>query len=442
MIIINSFASIKINSSKIETYIPLRTETPMRQKRLPWPMLASIYITQYIGVAFIISAAMAILRQQDVALDKLALLNLVAIPIAGKIFYAPIIDKYRLHLQGRYRSWLIVAQASMTLLLIIAGMINIQDNFTWVLAALALYVFFMSIQDVSVDGLSCKLFDTETRKFASSIQFSGNLLGNIIGGGIILMLYPWLDWHGSLWLLAGLTCISLIQICFFTEPEESSELNYNPDQHKHLLRDIKPFITKHRRWFLVMSLYPIGSTCGFALLNPLLVDNNWALDEIGFATKIFGSIVGLFSALLAAPLITYIGRIKALVAVTSIQALALLCMIPLTLGFTDKLMVYIAITVHFISFPAMLVITATMIMDKAADTHHKATFFALQFSYASLLGFAYSAISMTLAKHFSYNTVVAYGAALTFAIALFIWFMLKPKDTTPNYYDLKIQQGV
>lgn len=403
----------------------------MRDQKLPWFMLASIYITQYIGVAFIISAAMAILRQQGVALDKLALLNLVALPIVGKIFYAPIIDKYRLHFQGRYRSWLLIAQASMASLLIIAGLIDLQTNFSVILGVLALYVFFMSIQDVSVDGLSCKLFDSETRKFASSIQFSGNLLGNIIGGGLILMLYPWLDWHGSLWLLAGLTGISFIQIIFFDEPEDAEGESSNSEQ-SHLLKDIKPFIKKHRRWFIVMTLYPIGSTCGFALLNPLLVDNNWALDEIGFATKIYGSIVGLFSALLATPLITSIGRVKALVSVTVIQAMALACMIPLTLGYTDKIMVYTAITVHFISFPALLVITATMIMDRASNTAHKATFFALQFSYASLLGFAYSAISMTLAKHLSYNTVVTTGTILTLVIALFIYRTLQQKGESVN----------
>ncbi|WP_438465157.1 MFS transporter [Marinomonas sp. PE14-40] len=413
----------------------------MKGQNQPWFMLASIYITQYIGLAFIISAAMAILRQQGVALDKLALLNLIAIPIIGKIFYAPIIDKYRLHFQGRYRSWLILAQAFMTILLITAGAINLQTHFSWILITLGVYVFFMSIQDVSVDGLSCKLFDENTRKFASSIQFSGNLLGNIIGGGLILMLYPWLDWHGSLWLLAGLTCISLIQIIYYSEPDETTSNTAHKGIQKSIIKDILPFIKQHKRWFIVMSFYPIGSTCGFALINPLLVDNNWALEDIGFATKIFGSVVGLFSALLATPLITYLGRVKSLVSVILIQAFALILLIPVTLGYTEKPMVYAAISVHFISFPALLVITATMIMDKAAPTVHKATFFALQFSYASLLGFAYSALSMTIAKHTSYNTVVSYGAILTFAIAIFIWFMLKKDDYTNPNYQSSLQQG-
>lgn len=55
-------------------------------------------------MAFILSAAFAILRQSDTALDQLALLNLVAIPMFGKSLYAPFVDSFRLFFQGQNRS--------------------------------------------------------------------------------------------------------------------------------------------------------------------------------------------------------------------------------------------------------------------------------------------------------------------------------------------------
>lgn len=400
----------------------------MRNRQYPWFMLASIYITQYIGVAFILSATVAILRKEGVALDKLALVNLVLLPMVGKVLYAAIIDKYRLSFKGKYRSWLILAQASMALLLVVAGVINFEQHFGWILVVMAVYVFFMSVQDVSVDGLACKLFDTESRKLANSIQFSGNLLGNIIGGGLILILYPWLQWQGALWLIAALTAISLVQIVLFNEPDKTPNYVNQQHEHKNLLRDVIVFVKQQKRWFIVMALYPVGSTCGFALMNPLLVDSGWQLEDVGFATKIFGSVVGVVSAFLAMPLITKVGRIKALVSVTVVQAIALLMMVPLTLGHTGIVMVYTAITVHFIGFPAMLVISSTIIMDNAAPTPRKATFFTLQFSFASFFGFTYSAISMTVAKHIGYSAVVVGGVLFTLCVALFIWTMLGKQE--------------
>ncbi|WP_417553606.1 MFS transporter [Marinomonas fungiae] len=395
----------------------------MSTTKHPWAMLASVYITQYIGIAFIISSAVAILRQKGVPLDQLAMLNLAFLPLMGKVFYAPIIDQYRFVLQGTYRSWLVLAQGAMTVLLLIAGTMNTESQFISILIVLGIYVFFMSLQDVAIDGLACKLFDGHSRKFANSIQFSGNLLGNIVGGGIILMLYPWLDWHGSLTILAALTLISLLQIVFFKEPANNA-IATTP-LSAHLWPALLQFLKQNKSWFVVMCLYPIGSTCGFALLNPLLVDSGWALNEIGFATKIYGSCIGLLSALFATPLITWLGRLKALTSIIFIQAIALLLLIPVTQGQTGSLMVYSYITAHFIGFPALLVISSTIMMDKAADTHHKATFFTLQFSVASLLGLAYSSVSMTLANQYGYNNIVMYGATLTAGIMVFVWFALR-----------------
>jgi len=393
-------------------------------------MLASVYITQYIGIAFILSAAMAILRKQGIPLDKLALLNLAALPMVGKIFYAPIIDKYRLALQGKYRSWLVISNVGMVLLLLIIGTMDISQQFLGILGVIALYVLFMSIQDVSVDGLSCKLFSVDERKFASSVQFSGNLLGNIIGGGLLLIFYPWLGWQGSFWVLAGLTALALLQVYLFKEPKGSVE--DSKENNKNLCKDIKFFISKHKSWFAILALYPFASTWGFALLNPILVDSDWGLQEVGFSIKIFGSIVGLLSAMLAAPLISKIGRNKALISALCFQAFALSLMILPALGYTDKMTVYLAITAHFISFPALLVVSSTIFMDNASITSRKATFFTLQVSFASLLGFIYSWLSMAVAKEFGYGTTTIVGFAISLIIVGFVWVLLSKKHTIKN----------
>ncbi|MDV2467421.1 hypothetical protein QR674_00260 [Acinetobacter chinensis] len=72
-------------------------------------LLLSVYSTQFVGVAFILAAAMAILRESGMQLKQLAMLNLIAIPIAGKIFYAPFIDRFKPFFNGKYRSWLIIS---------------------------------------------------------------------------------------------------------------------------------------------------------------------------------------------------------------------------------------------------------------------------------------------------------------------------------------------
>lgn len=390
----------------------------MNDNKKPWPLLISVYTTQYIGIAFIISAAFAILRQSGIALDKLALINLVALPLLGKVLYAPLVDSFRLYFQGQYRSWLLTAQSMMTLLLFICGFLDIQHHFSTILILFIIYTFFMSVQDVAVDALACKIFIASERQFANSIQYSSNLMGNIIGGGILLILYPWLQWKGALWILAILTAVSNVQIALYREPESDYK---NPHkkasgQFKSLVQQIRVFVKQHRTWFFLLFIYPIGFTAVFGMLNPLLVDAKWSLMDIGFATKIFGSIVGVFSAFLASILINKLRRKFALLTLTLLQGAALLLFVPITLGYTQKWIVYTAIFAYFIANPGLMSALSTLIMDRASLMPAKATFFSLQFSLVVFMGFAYSAIGLALAQHIGYTTVVI----LTFICALIV----------------------
>lgn len=398
----------------------------LKIERKPWLLLVSVYVTQYMGIAFIIAAAVAIMRQQGVALDRLAQLNLIALPIAGKILYAPFIDRYRPFFRGQYRSWLIIAQALMAVTLVGTGMLDIQKQFSTILLLLMVYGFAVSVQDVAVDGLSCKIFEAHRRQQASSLQYASNLVGNIVGGGVLLLCYPWLQWQGALWVLAALTTLTCLQLLFFTEPPATGDTTAQARglsaRFRQLGRDVSAFIGRQRRWFLLLLVYPVGFASGFALLNPMLVDAGWSLGDIGFATKVVGSLVGVFSALMASPLINWLGRKRALLVLTLAQAVGMLLMLPVALGLTDKLHAYLAIAGYFAVNPALLAVLATLIMDRAAQAEAKATFFTLQISLVVFMGFAYSALGMIAAKHVGYFLVVVATVILT---SLMVWVIGK-----------------
>lgn len=367
----------------------------------------SIYTTQYLGVAFIMAAAVAILRQDGASLDQLALLNLVALPLAFKIFYAPFIDQYRLFFKGQYRSWLLIAQLVMAITLWHIGTMNYQTQLLPIIIILLIYALAVALQDVAIDGLACKIFAHEERQYANSLQFAGNLLGNIIGGGVLLITYPWLGWQGSLWLLAGLTSISWVQLWFYQEPE--AHKRNQTHGFCALLRDCKNFIQQNKRWFLFLLIFPLAASGAFAMLNPMLVDAGWELGEIGWASKIYGSIIGVFSALSASIYIKKWGRQGTLSILTMALAVALVFFMPLARGFTQTLWVYLALSAYFLVFPALLTTFGTMMMDKASHSDHRATLFTLQFSILTLMGFVYAGVCMALAKWLGYDMVVVIG---------------------------------
>ena len=159
----------------------------------------------------------------------------------------------------------------------------------------------------------------------------------------------------------------------------------------------------------------------------MLVDAKWSLVDIGFAIKIFGSIVGVFSAFLATLLINRLQRNKALITLTIIQGLTLLLFIPLTLGYTSKPLVYLAIFGYFIANPGVMATLSTMIMDRASSMPAKATFFSLQLSLVVFMGFAYSALGLALAQRIGYTAVVMLTFFCALAVAILAWKIL-PAD--------------
>ncbi|MCG2953010.1 hypothetical protein, partial [Escherichia coli] len=77
---------------------------------------------------------------------------------------------------------------------------------------------------------------------------------NIIGGGLLLILYPWLQWKAAFIILALLTVITWIQLLFYREPDNKF---FNPhnnvsSQFKSLAQQLKVFITKYKSWFLLL----------------------------------------------------------------------------------------------------------------------------------------------------------------------------------------------
>ncbi|MFB2579391.1 MFS transporter [Acinetobacter sp. c2-A9] len=403
--------------------LPISDLTVQPVSKKPWLLLINVYMTQYLGVSFILASMVAIMRDLGLGLDKLALLNLVALPMLTKIFYAPVVDSkpiklFKRQLQGQYRGWLLCSQFAMIIMLIWVAHLDVKIQFGWLCVALTLYVFAVSVQDVAIDGLTTKLFNFKDLPVANSLQFSSNLLGNVIGGGLILMTYPMIGWRWAFYLLALLTAMAWVNLWLFQEPNTDSVANLTL---KTLVASVKSFIQQHKHWFGLLLAYPIGFGMAFSLVNPLLVDVKWSLADIGFVTKVYGSIIGILSALSASLWVKKLGRKNTLLILTFLQTLSIAGLIPLALGYTSQLAVYLAMTIYFLINPALIAVLATLMMDRAVSHPTKATMFILQISVIMVVGFVYAGIGLSLAKMVGYLAVMVLSVILN----LLLFFIVK-----------------
>jgi MFS transporter, PAT family, beta-lactamase induction signal transducer AmpG len=385
-----------------------------------WCLIASLYVTQFLPVAFFFMGLPAILRSEGRSLEEIGALYLLGFVWVLKIFWAPVVDRFSLPALGRYRGWLIITQSGMILLLLVIGQIGSADDLGQLLVLSLLLTVFAATQDIATDALTIRLLPAEKRSWGNSVQVAGGLIGIMLGGGATLVLYERVGWQGCFLLMSAFLCAALIQVLALREPK-SWAFNVEPVGYSRLWRLWKRPGTG--RWAVTMLTLPIGIGMTFGLLTPMLIDIGWPMDSVGFAINIVGSLVGLVAVFVMGWLVQRYGRRRMIVSAAFAQAIAILAIVPLATGSTFTWQILPGLLGVFLIYNPLATVMLTVMMDKC-DPNSAGTDFTAQYSLYSFVGFASGAVALNLASSLGYTAAVVLASAIAamagvLALALF-----------------------
>lgn len=356
-------------------------------------------------------ALVAILRQHGTALEHLGLVYLLGIVGAAKFLWAPYIDRHcpwpRL---GHYRAWLIVSQSGMMLALLALSQLNVVHQFAQIFTICLIVAVCAATQGIAGDGLACRMLTTDARSTANALKTAGGLFGFMLGGGLVLMAYPWLGWQGSCILLAGGTALTLLQLPTLREPAQPA----SPLTTCALLARCWSFWHHSGgiAWLLTLLLFPMGTMLAYALITPVLVDAGWSMERIGLVVNLLGSILGMSSALLTGWSMRKIGRQRALLIAAILQLIAVLSIAIPVMGHHSVTAVAVATGIYFFCYNPALTVLGTLMMDRAS-VHSPATDYTLQYSVMTSFGMVLGSIGMVLAQYLGYAATLALATFTT-----------------------------
>ncbi len=381
-------------------------------------LLGALYLSQYLGISFILAAVPAILRASGTALEDIAWIYGLGLIWSLKFVWAPLVDRFGSKRLGHYRGWLLITQSLLVATMTGAALLDLQDDFALLAACFALITLFAATQDIAADALAVTLLAPDERGLGNSIQMAGGMAGGLLGGGLTLMFYAWLGWQGSMLVLACATAVPLLLVYRHRERPAPADLR----KDKAGLRDLPRFLRRpgNARWFVVLLTANLGIGLGYALLNPMLVDLGWSLDRIGFAVNIVGSVAGSVGALIAGSLVVRIGRKIAMAASQALVALSLVFLFAPAMGVESAAVLYSSICVMMLAYAANATIAATLMMDKS-DPSRAGTDYTLQYSVGSLFSHLFSASALALAAAMGYAGVLSVGIALCGIALVAIW---------------------
>ena len=387
-----------------------------RQKAI---LLGGLYTSQTLGLAFVTTAVPVILRQAGVGLDKISLIFVLGFCWSIKFLWAPLIDRYGSKKYGHYRSWILVLQVLMIIVTIGSSFFSINGQLSVLSLLFVLLAFFSATQDIAADGLAVTILKPEERGTGSGIQSAGNMIGFMIGGGIVLIAYQWLGWRGCLLALACGMALPLISILYYREKPAPANTHINKVDYKTLIR----FFGRPRiwRWIPVLLIFRISNMITYWLLSPLLVDRGWSLDRIGIAINIVGTLFGVAGAALGGSIVSRWGRKTTMLASMLFAILGTIGLYGLARGIDDSVIVYIVIGLIMSAYGVSSTVMYTVIMDKC-DPVSAATDFTLQWSITGISAMAAGGLAMALAESMGYAGVLIISIGIAILTMALIWF--------------------
>ncbi|WP_417326147.1 MFS transporter [Halarcobacter sp.] len=405
------------------------------KKKLTWNtifLLFSLYTTQFLGLGFFIEAFIGILRQNGVSLENLGFIYMLGLFWVFRFLWAPFIDKIYFKKMGHYRAWILIFQSLMVITLLFIALLHIDKNLPLIIILSVFFAFFAASQNIALDAFAFKVTFKRERSLINGIKAAGGLIGMILGGGFGLILYSKLGWHPTMFIMAILTAISLIQIFIYSEPKMKHANFIEKVDYKQYLTFWK---TKEKKlWFILLFLYPITISSAFGITTPLLVDLNWSLDKIGFAVHIVGYGIGFLASFATSFLINKFGRKIILIVAAIGQIVGILMLFLIFKYHENEFLVMFIVGFIFLFYTPSQVLMTTLMMDLSSNKS-PASQFAIQHSIYMFSGIFFSSMSVSLSGVLGYEKIIivcAFIGLFSIYFSTKIEFILKRNKNERN----------
>lgn len=289
-------------------------------------LFACLYFAQGLPYGFFTQAMPVYLREAKATLTEIGGASLLTLPWALKFIWAPLADRYGWPSLGLRRSWIVPLQLLSIFVLVAVSFLNPEHSLLVVLAAFLLCNLVAATQDVATDGLAVDLLKDGERGWANGVQVGAYRIGMIAGGSAMLVVLAQIGWQGTMITMAAFLLLASLPILFFREREVLGDLTATVDSHlkRKPLEDIGAFLLAPSmlKWLGLLLIFKFSHQASSAMMRPWLVDHGYSLTEIGALMGLFGSGAGLVGAVLGAWVASRFDRVRSLVWLAVLQALA------------------------------------------------------------------------------------------------------------------------
>ncbi|MEO1084769.1 MAG: MFS transporter [Acidobacteriota bacterium] len=387
-----------------------------------YTLIATLYVAQAIPLGFFITAMPVILRSEGLPLEHVGLFSVIAFPWLIKFLWAPLVDRHRpagtsrLAARGHYLAWIVPLQLAAGVTVLGLAGLDLADHLGWIVALAAIFMLLSATQDIATDGLAVRALSDDERGPGNGLQVGGYYLGQVLGGGLMLLLFDRLGWSWVFLAMAAFLILPMPWALRFREPRAASAaVQRTPVGYGAFKRFFQRPGTG--AWVLLLLLFRSGETMATFSFNQMLLDLGLGLAEIGLLAGLVYAVGALAGSLAGGFLVPVLGRRRSLLLLAALQSVAILGYVVPAGGASGVGVLAGALLVVSFAGGASTAALYTAMMD-ASDDSSAGTDFTIQQSLCAIgpvIGTAVSGFSvaaMGFTGHFVLCAGLAAGALL------------------------------
>jgi MFS family permease len=394
----------------------------MTDKRALYKIFIPLYMSQFLAIGFLFTALVAISRDRGGSLEDIGVIFVLGMVWALKFLWAPLVDRFGSRRHGHYRSWLLITQPAAALAIVAITPFDVVENLWTILGLLAIVAILSATQDVATDALAVRTMTGRSRGPINGLQVGAGFAGDIIGGGLVLVVYDLFGWEPAILTLAALTALPIYFIVRYRERPPAEPVAMDRVSRPSTLALFR--VRGVARWaFVLTPLLTLAMPGAYGLLVPIMIDSGVSVGFVGVLANGVGGAVGVVTALVAGALVERMGRKRALVVYGIGQVVAIATILPVV-ATGGAVWALLAIVLVNVFNTAVWTVMYTINMDYTRDSNPGSDF-TVQVSIAMAVRFAIAGVIATVAGSLGYTTAlyICIGLGVVGVIGVALWYV-------------------
>ncbi|MGZ3691771.1 MAG: AmpG family muropeptide MFS transporter, partial [Pseudobdellovibrio sp.] len=266
------------------------------------------------------------LTRENVDISTIGYFGWVGLSYSLKFIWAPLLDSFSFFGIGRRKSWLLITQVGLILLISLLGSLDPKVSLSTMAVVSVLVAFFSATQDIAIDAFRREYLHDYELGLGTSMNQYGSRIALLLAGGLGVSLvgdgFLNLSWNQLYYLIAGSMLIGVAVTLLIPEPEV--HIDTEKSLRKSIYEPFKEFLARDQALkilFFVM-LYKFGTAMGGAMLSPFYVQMGYSNEDIGLIAKMYGLIAALVGVFVGGVAVYKFGTIRSLWIFGFLQAIS------------------------------------------------------------------------------------------------------------------------